>query len=200
MDEERNPIPAWFTDLKKVAPFIPTTTADEFDLLSCQIVGDFFTVHGCEETLLWSVLVNEQMRVQASSTIGLAARGMRQIARSCLDMRFDVNTNIGWHLYVSGFDDRHSRAPQALSEYPFLRAIVLAARFVVVRRQIGVDLISLKTSTCAAQAECLGQSKGAIEQAASPATLIDVLNGMVNNTATVGLAAIWLDRIASGTF
>jgi len=200
MNEGRKSIPAWLESLEGVSPFIPVVLADEFDLLPCQIVSDSFTVQSCEETLLWSVWANEKIRTQMRGTLQLAACGMRQVAKSCLAMRFDEEMSIGWRVYMSGFDDRHSRAPQALSEYPFLWAIVLAARFVLVRRQIGVDLVSLKKSARDDEAQCLQRSKTEIEEAESPQALINVLNGMVNNTATVGVASIWLDRIASGTF
>jgi hypothetical protein len=137
-EDQMTEVLLWYDSLREVAPFDPILDEDEQDLLSCQL-GDDMTVQSCEETLIWSVLVNQSLKDMHANTIAQAVAGMRRVAKGCLvDDRVQVNPL--WKQYASDFEKRFSVGPDLNVAYPFLRAIVFALNFSALCRKIRDDL------------------------------------------------------------
>ncbi len=137
-EDQMTEVLPWYDSLREIVPLDLIPDEYEQDLLSCQL-GDGMTVQSCEETLVWSVLIDQSLKDMYANTIAQAVAGMRRVAEGCLvDDRVQVNPR--WNQYASDFEKRFSVSPDLNVAYPFLRAIVFAFNFPVVCGRIGADL------------------------------------------------------------
>ena len=138
---------AWFDTLDGVELFtvdvedIYTVTAEPEQLLNCCVI-DGMTVQGCEEVLVWSACVAAGVRSSMVHNIEQAQTGMQRIARSCFDgsAKYASPIEKAWMWYVINFTRRNGTGKALFQLYPFLWAIVFAARFESVRFEISQEL------------------------------------------------------------